>query len=158
MTSSASTVEAYLASQPEDRRAALSAVRETILAHLPDGYEEGSQYGMIGYYVPHSRYPAGYHCNPKAPLSYAALGAQKNYLVLHLPTIYGDEKLCAEFRRRWEAAGKRLDMGKGCVRFRKLEDVPLDVVGWVIAATPVDLLISWDQQARAAAAERRKKR
>src|SRR3954469_15434727 len=93
MTSAASTVDEYLAGLPDDRRAAISAVRKTILGNLPAGYEEGMQYGMIGYYVPHSLFPAGYHCNPKEPLSFASLGSQKNHMALYLMCVYGDSEL-----------------------------------------------------------------
>jgi hypothetical protein len=137
MKRNATTVDEYIKALPEDRRAAISAVRKVILDHLPKGYEECMSYGMIGYVVPHSIYPAGYHCNPKIPLPYAILGAQKNHLALHLMCVYGDKGIEEWFRKAWQAAGKKLDMGKGCVRLKKLEDVPLDVVGQVIARVSV---------------------
>ena len=137
MKSSATTVEEYLQSLPADRRAAISAVRAIILANLPKGYEERMCYGMIGYVVPHSIYPAGYHCDPKLPLMMANLGSQKNHMALYLMCCYGDAPTTKWFREAWEAAGKKLDMGKACVRFKKLEDVPLDVIGKVIARVPV---------------------
>jgi hypothetical protein len=137
MKSNATTVNEYIKSLPEDRRAAISAVRKVILGHLPKGYEECMSYGMIGYVVPHSIYPAGSHCNPKIPLPYAILGSQKNHMALHLMCVYGDKSIEEWFRKAWQAAGKKLDMGKGCVRLKKLEDVPLDVVGQVIARVPV---------------------
>jgi hypothetical protein len=137
MTSNARTVETYLQSLPADRRAAISAVRQVILANLPEGYEECMSYGMIGYVVPHSIYPAGYHCDPKLPLVMACLGSQKNYMALHLMTVYGHEPTAKWFREAWEATGKKLDMGAACVRFKKLEDVPIEVVGKVITRVPV---------------------
>jgi hypothetical protein len=137
MMNKAKSVTDYLKSLPADRRAAISAVREVILANLPKGYEECMHYGMIGYVVPHSIYPAGYHCDPKLPLGLACLGSQKNHIALHLMSIYGDPVAEARFRKAWLATGKKLDMGKACVRFKKLEDVPLDVVGGVFAQTPV---------------------
>jgi len=137
MKSSVTTVEEYLQGLPADRRPAISAVRKVILANLPAGYAECMYYGMIGYVVPHSLYPAGYHCDPKLPLGYACLGSQKNHMALHLMTVYGDPAMEKWFRKAWTGAGKKLDMGKACVRFKKLEDVPLDVVGQVIARVPV---------------------
>ena len=132
MQSKATTVQQYLEQLPEDRREAISAVRDMMLKNLPKGFEEGMQYGMIGYYVPHSVYPAGYHCNPKEPLPYASLASQKNYMSIYLMCIYGDEKHRKWFIEAWNKSGKKLDMGKSCVRFKKLEDVPLKVVGQAI--------------------------
>src|SRR2546423_350182 len=138
MTSKAATVEEYLAELPEDRRAAISAVREVILANLPEGYVETMQYGMIGYVVPHSLYPAGYHCDPKQPLTYAMLGNQKNHMALYLMGAYGDEKTREWFEKAYSESGKKLDMGKACVRFKKVENLPLDVIGQAIARVPCD--------------------
>ena len=137
MQSKAPTVEAYLQSLPADRRSAINAVRDVILANLPRGYEEHMCYGMIGYVVPHSLYPAGYHCDPKLPLMLASLASQKNHMALYLMCCYGDSATDKWFRQAWAAAGKKLDMGKACVRFKKIEDVPLEVVGRLIARVPV---------------------
>ncbi len=137
MRSDAKTVSDYLQSLPEDRRKAISAVREVILANLPTGYEECMSYGMIGYVVPHTIYPAGYHCDPKLPLPYANLGSQKNHMALYLMCVYLDKATEQWFRKAWQVAGKKLDMGKSCVRFKKLEDVSLEVIGQVIARVPV---------------------
>jgi hypothetical protein len=142
VTSNAKTVDKYLGALPPDRRAALTAVREVILANLPKGYEEQMQYGMIGYVVPHSLYPAGYHCNPKEPLSFAMLGSQKNHMALYLCNVYGDAATTEWFQQAYAAAGKKLDMGKACVRFKKLDDLPLEVIGKVIARTPVKSYIT----------------
>jgi hypothetical protein len=142
VTSKATTVEGYLQALPPDRRAAISAVRQAILANLPAGYEECISYGMIGYVVPHSLYPAGYHCNPKLPLPLAILGSQKNHMAIHLCSVYGNAEAEKWFRKAWLASGKKLDMGKACVRFKKLEDVPLDVIGQVFARTPVKKYIA----------------
>jgi len=138
MTSSAATVEEYLRSLPADRRAAISTVRATILAHLPAGYEERMGYGMIAYVVPHTLYPAGYHCDPQMPLMLASLGSQKHYMALYLLSVYGDPATEYWFRQAWTTAGNRLYMGKACVRFRKIEDVPLEVVGKVFTRLSVD--------------------
>jgi len=142
MKSTAATVEDYLKSLPEDRREAISAVRKVVLANLPKGYEECMSYGMIGYVVPHRLYPAGYRCDPKLPLPFANLASQKNHMALYLMTVYGDPATEQWFRKAWQAAGKKLDMGKCCVRFKKLEDVPLDVIGQVIARVPVEKYIA----------------
>ena len=137
MQSNAKTVAEYLKSLPADRRAAISAIRNVILANLPEGYVECMSYGMIGYVVPHSIYPAGYHCDPKLPLPYANLASQKNHMALYLMCCYGDPATDRWFRKAWSAAGKKLDMGKSCVRFKKLEDVSLEVIGQLIARVPV---------------------
>lgn len=137
MQSKATTVKQYLESLPAARREAVGAVRDTILDNLPKGYEERMQYGMIGYCVPHSIYPAGYHCDPQQPLPFAGLASQKNSMSLYLMCIYGDPDHAAWFREAWTSTGRKLDMGKSCVRFKKLEDVPLDVVGKAVKRVPV---------------------
>jgi uncharacterized protein YdhG (YjbR/CyaY superfamily) len=133
MDMAASTVAHYLAALPADRRAALDAVRKTINENLPKGYEEGMQFGMIGWYVPLSLYPAGYGGNPKVPLPFVALASQKSGMVLHFPCLYMDPTLSTWFRSEYQKSGKKLDMGKGCVRFDSLVDLPLDVVGRTVA-------------------------
>ncbi len=142
MKSRAKTVSEYLKSLPEERKAAISAVRDVIRSNLPKGYEECVQYGMISYVVPHSLYPAGYHCNPREPLTYASLGSQKNHMALYLMCAYGDPETDRWFRQAYKATGKKLDMGKACVRFKKLEDLPLEVIGQVIARTPAESYIA----------------
>ena len=141
MQSSAKTVQDYLLELPADRREAINAVRQVILAHLPKGYEECMSYGMIGYVVPHSLYPQGYQCNPKVPLPFVNLGSQKGHMAMHLMCCYGDAELKAWFEKAWKETGKKFDMGGGCVRFKKLEDVPLEVVGQLIASLPVEVYI-----------------
>ena len=138
MQSKAKSVAEYLKSLPADRRAAIEAVREVILANLDGDYEEGMQYGMVGYYVPHRVFPHGYHCDPKQPLPFAGLASQKNHLSIYLMGVYsdGEDAESAWFRKAWAKTGKKLDMGKCCVRFKKLEDVALDVVGEAIARMP----------------------
>ena len=137
MQSQAKTVEEYLASLPEDRREAIAAVRKVILENLGTGYEEGMQYGMIGYYVPHKIFPAGYHCDPKQPLPFACLASQKNYMSLYLGSVYGDSEHAQQFRREWAETGKKLDMGKSCIRFKRADDLPLDTIGDIVAAVPM---------------------
>lgn len=129
MQSKATSVSQYLAELPEDRRTALEAVRQVILKNLDKDFEEGMQYGMIGYYVPHRIHPAGYHCDPKQPLPFAGLASQKNHMSFYILSIYGDPDQEAWFRKEWAKTGKKLDMGKSCIRFKKLDDLPLEVVG-----------------------------
>ena len=129
MQSKAKTVTEYLDALPIDRRIAIEAIREVIHANLDADFEEGIQYGMIGYYVPHRVFPAGYHCDPKQPLNMAGLGAQKNHLALYMLGLYCDPELTQWFQQAWTKAGKKLDMGKACIRFKTLDDVPLDVIG-----------------------------
>jgi hypothetical protein len=137
MQSKAATVEQYLAELPADRRKALETVRAVILKNLDKrGYEEGMQYGMIGYYVPHRVFPAGYHCDPRQPVPFAALASQKGHMSVYLMGIYGDPSTEAWFREQWAKSGKKLDMGKSCVRFKKVEDLALDVVGQAIKRLP----------------------
>jgi hypothetical protein len=142
MKSDAATVDAYLAELPEDRREAIAGVRSTILEHLPGGFEEGMQFGMIGYYVPLERFPDTYNGEP---LTVAALAGQKRHNALYMMGIYGGDD--AWFRERWEATGRKLSMGKSCVRFRRLDDVPLEVVGEAIARVSVDDLIAAHERA-----------
>ena len=137
MAKKPTTVAEYLKGLPEDRRKALEAVRRAIRKNLPKGYAEGIQYGMIGYFVPHSVYPDGYHCDPSQPLPFASIASQKNHMSIYLMCIYGDEKHKAWFEKAWKATGNKLDMGKACVRFKKIEDVPLEVLGEAIARVPV---------------------
>ena len=136
MQSKATTVAAYLAELPADRRTALEAVRKVILKNLDKDYEEGMLYGMIGYYVPHRVFPAGYHCDPSKPLCFAALASQKNNLSLYLMCIYGDSDHAKWFKAAWAKTGKKLDAGKSCIRFKKPEDLALDVIGEAVARIP----------------------
>jgi hypothetical protein len=137
--SKAATVSAYLADLPPERRKVLAAVRSVIRKNLPRGYKELMGYGMICYSVPLTRYPDTYNGQP---LCYAALAAQKNYYALYLMSIYGDTPRSKAFRAAFGKAGKKLDMGKSCVRFRALDDLPLDVIGREIASTSVDAFIA----------------
>jgi len=128
MQSKASSVPEYLASLPDDRRNALESLRKVFAAHMDPLFEEGMQYGMIGYYLPHRVYPAGYHCDPKQPLPFAGLASQKNHLSLYLMCLYSEAADLKWFSEEWAKSGHKLDMGRCCVRFRRIEDVPLDVV------------------------------
>jgi len=141
MQSKAKNVTEYLAALPDDRRNSLETVRAVIRKNLPKGYEEGMQYGMIGYYVPHSVYPPGYHCDPMQPVPFAGMASQKNHMSLYLMCIYGDSEHLAWFRKAWAKTGKKLDMGKACIRFKHVEDLPLDVIGQAIKRAPVTKFI-----------------
>lgn len=140
MQSKATTVQQYLAELPADRRFAIGSVRAVILQNLDPIFEEGMQYGMIGYYVPHRVYPDGYHCDPRQPLPFICLASQKNYLSLYLGCVYGPDRE-QPFREAWVKTGKKLDLGKSCVRFKKLDDLALDVIGEVIRRTPTRAFI-----------------
>jgi hypothetical protein len=128
MQSKATTVQQYLDELPAGRRPAIEGVRAVIRKNLDPVFEEGMQYGMIGYYVPHRVYPPGYHCDPRQPLPFICLASQKNYMSLYLGCVYGPD-LEKPFREAWAKTGKKLDMGKSCVRFKKVEDLALDVIG-----------------------------
>jgi hypothetical protein len=152
MQSKAATVDEYLESLPPDRRDAIAAVRRLILKNLPKGFEEGMQYGMIGYFVPHRLFPAGYHCDPKQPLGYICLASQKNYMSLYMMSLYGalggscDPSspgfgLAEWFNAAWKKTGKKLDMGKSCIRFKKVDDLALDVIAEAIRRMPVEKYI-----------------
>ena len=147
MQSKAATVEEYLAGLPEDRRQALEAVRKVVLKNLDKDYEEGIQYGMIGYYVPHRVHPPGYHCDPKQPLPFAGLASQKNHMALYLMCVYGDSDHAEWFRQAWARTGKKLDMGKACVRFKKVDDLALEVIGEAIKRVPASKYIKYCEAA-----------
>lgn len=153
-TSHAATIDQYLAALSDERRALVAAIRDVVNANLPDGYQETMQYGMIGWSVPHDRYPAGYHTDPSQPLPFAALASQKQHVSLYLMGTYcgsaehtaaGEPDETYEvswFREAWLATGRKLNMGKSCVRVKKLDDVALDVVAEAIRRLPVDEYIA----------------
>ena len=130
-------VRAYLDDLPEDRREAIEAVRETITRNLPVGYEEGIQYGMPAWFVPHSVFPDGYHCDPTQPVPFVSVASQKKHIGLYFFCIYLDEDLRGWFESEWRKTGKRWDAGKSCVRVKTLEDIPLPLVGKLIKKVPV---------------------
>ena len=144
MKSAAVTVDAYLAGLPDDRREAIAAVREVVLHHLPEGFEEVMQYGMISYVVPLERFPDTYN---GSALTVASLADQKRHMALYLMGVYGEEGAQDWLRDRWATTGKKLDMGKSCLRFKRLDDLALDVVGEAIARTSVDDLIAVHERA-----------
>jgi hypothetical protein len=137
--SQATSIDEYLAELPEERRAVIAAVRGAILKNLPQGYREGINWGMIAYEVPLERYPDTYN---KQPLGYVCLAAQKNYYALYLNAIDAGSEREGSLRAEFAKAGKKLDMGKSCIRFKALDDLNLDAIGRVIAETPVETLIA----------------
>lgn len=136
--SSAVTVDQYLAALPEERRLVVTQIRDLILAHLPAGYEEAVNWGMLCYEIPLSRYPTTYNGQP---LGYVALASQKNYLALYLMSAYAEPELLAALEKGFAAAGRKLDMGKSCLRFRTCDDLAIDAVATLIAATPPEKFI-----------------
>ncbi len=139
MQSKATTVEAYIAELPEDRQKMINEFRKVIKKNLPKGFQECMNYGMIGWVVPHSKYPGGYHCNPKDPLPFMGLASQKNSVNFYHMGIYGDPKLLKWFTdEHAKASSKKLDMGKSCVRYKKAEDIPLKLIGELTAKISVD--------------------
>lgn len=141
MTSRATTVEEYLSELPEDRVPHMREVLQAMREAMPEGYEEGMQYGMIGFFVPHAIYQPGYHCD-KQPLPFAHLASQKNYMSLYLMCSYGVAATEECLRERFAAAGKKLNMGKSCIRFKKASDLEIAAIQEVIRACPVDAYIS----------------
>ena len=144
-SSKASTVEEYLQELPEDRAAVVSEVRDVILKSLPRGYEETMNWGMIAYEIPLERYPDTYN---KQPLMYMALAAQKNHYAVYSSGVYMDPLGESWLRSEFEKTGKKLDMGKSCIRFRRLENLPLEVIGKVAAAQSVNEFIGAYEKAR----------
>jgi len=145
MRSNATTVEEYLAELPEDRRAAISTVRDVVNANLPEGYEETMEWGMVTWVVPLSEYPDTYNGKP---LSYISLASQKNHLALYLMGLNSESPHEQWFRQQYVERGMKLDMGKSCVRFRTLDEVPLDVVGEVVARVPVAEFVALYESSR----------
>jgi uncharacterized protein YdhG (YjbR/CyaY superfamily) len=130
MPSTAKTVNDYLNELPEERKGDFSKLRERILNTIPKGFEEEMSYGMLGYVVPHSLYPNGYHCNPKLPLPFMSIGSQKNFIVLHHLGIYADQTLLEWFTNEYpKHSTQKLDIGKGCIRFKKTDQIPFDLIG-----------------------------
>lgn len=139
MPTTAATVDEYIASLPEERKDAMTKLRKVIKKNLPKGYKEEMSYGMIGIVVPHSIYPAGYHCNPKIPLPLINLGSQKNFISMHHMGLYGDPKLLDWFVGEYaKKVDSKLDMGKGCVRFKKMDQIPYELIGELLAKVSVE--------------------
>src|SRR5581483_3469994 len=132
------TVDAYLNSLPKDRLEQIQKVRAVILKNLDPKFEEGIQYNCIGYYIPHKVYPNGYHCDPKQPLPFAALASNKSGMSLHLMCVYMNPPLAESLQAAAKKMGKKLDMGKACIRFKNADDLPLAEIGKLIKRVTVD--------------------
>lgn len=157
MQSQAATPEHYLAELPDDRRAMVQALREVINANLPAGVEEGMQYGMLGWQVSLSTYPAGYHCNPRQGVPYASVASQKNKVSLYLFCVYVDAELSAWFEESYRQTGRKPDMGKGCIRFKRLDDIPLELIAETLRRMPLqDFLARYESQVPASARKKTK--
>ena len=129
MTSDAKTPDEYIASLPSDRKEAMIKLRKTISSNLPEGYKEVMSYGMIGYVVPHSIYPDGYHCTPELPLPFVNIASQKNYIAMYHSGLYADKDLLSWFVKEYpKYVSNKLDMGKSCVRFKKPEIIPYKLI------------------------------
>ena len=138
MNSESKTVEEYISQLPDERKAVVQKFREIINKNLPKGFEEGINYKMLGYYVPHSVYPDGYHCNPKLPLPFMSLASQKASVNFYHMGIYAKPELLNWFVAEYPKHCKRkLDMGKSCVRFKYLEEIPFDLIGELVRKTTV---------------------
>ena len=138
------TVSEYLDNIPEDRREAFNQLREAIITNLPEGFEECMNYGMIGYVVPHSIYPSGYHCDPKLPLPFMNVASQKNFIAFYHMGIYGNPELMNWFVNEFPNYSKaKLDMGKSCVRFKKMNDIPFELIGELVKKMTV---VDWINQ------------
>jgi hypothetical protein len=144
--SSASTPEAYIAELSPERREVITELRKVILDNLPEGYEEGMQYGMISYHIPLDRYPDTYN---KQPLGAVALASQKNYMSLYLLDVCYDPATEQWFKDRFVDSGKKLNMGRSCVRFKKLDDLPLEVIGEAISRVSPEEFIRRYEASRA---------
>jgi hypothetical protein len=139
MQSKAKSVKEYLAEVPEDRKESFFQLRDTILANLPKGFQEEMSYGMIGYVVPHSIYPDGYHCSPNLPLPFANIASQKNFIALYHMGLYAIPKILDWFVKEYPNHSKfKLDMGKSCIRFKKPEHIPFDLIGQLMTKISVE--------------------
>jgi hypothetical protein len=143
MTSEAKTPEDYINSLPEDRKMYMEKLRNVILKNLPKGFQEGMNYGMMGYYVPHSIYPKGYHCKPTDPLPFMGFASQKNSINFYHMGIYANPALYDWFVAEYpKHSTRKLDMGKSCIRFKKFEEIPFDLIGELVTKVSVEDWIS----------------
>ncbi len=158
MQSKAATVDEYFESLPDDRKEPMRKLRNVILKNLPKGFKESMGYGMAGYNVPHSLYPAGYHCNPTDPLPFMGLASQKNFIALYHMGIYSDEKLLKWFTDEYpKHCKKKLDMGKSCIRFKYMDDIPYELIGELASKmTPQDWIACYEAGLEQAGIKRKK--
>lgn len=148
MQSNAFTPEHYIAELPQDHQQAIAQLRQTILDNLPAGFEETMAYGMIGYVVPHTLYPAGYHCKPKEPLPFMSIASQKNYIAVYHMGLYVDEELLSWFTKEYaKQTTTKLNMGKSCIRFKKAASICLPLIGKLAAKiTPEQWITTYEQR------------
>ena len=143
MQSTAKTPAEYVDSLPDERKIVIENIRKTVLDNLPEGFEETMGYGMLGYVVPHSIYPSGYHCDPKTPLPFMGMASQKNFIAFYHMGIYADETLLNWFVAEYPKHCKtKLDMGKSCIRFKKMNDIPMELLGQLVTKMSVQDWIS----------------
>ncbi|WP_130733649.1 DUF1801 domain-containing protein [Flavobacterium sp. J27] len=147
MTSQAQNPEEYIKEVPEERKVTIIKLRNVILENLPKGFKEAMSYGMIGYVVPHEIYPSGYHCDPKLPLPFMSFASQKNSINFYHMGIYADKELYNWFVTEYgKFSKKKLDMGKSCMRFKKAEDIPFDLLGELVSKiTPQDWIATYEK-------------
>ncbi len=139
MQSKAATVDQYINELPEERKKPMEELRKVIRKNIPKGFQECMSYGMVGYVVPHSKYPDGYHCDPKLPLPFLAFASQKNFIAIYHMGIYADPKLLKWFTEAHaKASPKKLDMGKSCMRYKKPEDIPYALIGELVTKISPD--------------------
>jgi len=150
MRSAASTVKEYLDSLPEERKEPVKKLRETVRKHLPKGFAETMNYGMIGYVVPHSIYPAGYHCDSTQPLPFINIASQKNFIAFYHMGMYADVKLIEWFKKEYRKHTQaKLDMGKSCVRFTKPEEIPFKLIAELVAkVTPQQWIALYERNVK----------
>lgn len=147
MQSNAKAVTDYLKAIDPSKKEAFNQLRETILQHIPAGFEETMSYGMIGYVVPHSLYPAGYHCKPEVPLPFASIAAQKNFIALYHMGVYANKELLDWFIENYQkVTGKKPDMGKSCIRFKKTDSLPYELIGKLMKKMSVKQWITLYEQ------------
>lgn len=139
MQSTATTVDQYIKELPPDRQKAISELRRVIKKNLPKGFKEEMSYGMIGYVVPHSLYPKGYHCDPKLPLPFMNIASQKNFIAVYHMMVYADKNVLDWFVKEFaKNTSAKLDMGKSCIRFKKMETIPFNLIGELAGKFTVD--------------------
>jgi len=147
MQSNAATPDEYMEHLPEDRKTAMQELRKVIKKNLPKGFKETMGYGNLGWVVPHSKYPAGYHCNPDQPLPFLGIASQKNFVAVYHMGVYADPKLLDWFTKEYpKHSKKKLDMGKSCIRFKKPEEIPFELIGELASKmTPDDWIALYEK-------------
>ena len=148
MQSNANTPEEYIDSLPEDRKSVINELRKMIKKSLPKGFEETMNYGMLGYVIPHSMYPEGYHCDPKLPLPFMNLASQKNFVAVYHMGIYANDELMQWFKDEYaKVVPTKLDMGKSCIRLKKMDQIPYELIGELASKiTPQEWIATYEKQ------------